>query len=223
MLGVHYYPHTDMYERGAGSHRCAAGAARRASCAGHPRRAPADAHAAPRAPTSGRAKDINELCWELEDKPGVVDCTFFHGFPFTDTPDSRRPHRGDDQRRLARWPNRSRKTVARYVWEQREDVPPRDRYAGTGRAAVRGGDGEPVVINETSDNSGGGAPGDSTHLLRAMLDAKVTNACFGFIFDPEVAAAAHRAGVGATIDVHLGGKHDDVHGEPSRSRATSSA
>jgi microcystin degradation protein MlrC len=75
------------------------------------------------------------------------------------------------------------------------------------------------VINETSDNPGGGAPGDGTHLLRAMLEARLDNACFGFIADPETAEAAHRAGVGAEIDVALGGKSDELHGEPLRVRA----
>ena len=42
----------------------------------------------------------------------------------------------------------------------------------------------------------------------------MTQACFGFIVDAEVAAAAHAAGVGETIQVSLGGKTDDLHGEP---------
>ncbi|MEJ2090360.1 MAG: MlrC C-terminal domain-containing protein, partial [Gammaproteobacteria bacterium] len=72
----------------------------------------------------------------------------------------------------------------------------------------------PVVIHETSDNCGGGAPGDGTHLLRAMLGAGLPNACFGFVVDPETARQAHEAGVGSTIAVRLGGKTDDLHGEP---------
>jgi len=72
----------------------------------------------------------------------------------------------------------------------------------------------PVVINDTSDNPGGGSPGDSTHLLRAMLDMHLENACYAYIFDPETAAQAHAAGVGATIPVLLGGKTDDLHGTP---------
>lgn len=75
-------------------------------------------------------------------------------------------------------------------------------------------EGMPIVINETSDNPGGGTPGDGTYLLRAMLEAKLANACFGFIFDPEVVQLAHQAGVGATIQVSLGGKTDYLHGEP---------
>jgi microcystin degradation protein MlrC len=72
------------------------------------------------------------------------------------------------------------------------------------------------VINETSDNPGGGTPGDGTHLLRALLEARPIDggAVFGFVCDPEAAAAAHEAGVGTTFDVKLGGKHDALHGAP---------
>ncbi|MFN2525627.1 MAG: MlrC C-terminal domain-containing protein, partial [Actinomycetota bacterium] len=53
-----------------------------------------------------------------------------------------------------------------------------------------------------------------THLLRAMIEAELKNSCFASIFDPEVAEQAHAAGTGATIDIELGGKHDDLHGKP---------
>lgn len=73
---------------------------------------------------------------------------------------------------------------------------------------------QPIVINETSDNPGGGAPGDGTYLLAVMLKEQVENACFAPMYDPEVAALAHRSGAGSWIDVHLGGKTDQLHGEP---------
>jgi len=76
-----------------------------------------------------------------------------------------------------------------------------------------------VVINETSDNPGGGTPGDGTHLLRALLEAQLENACFGYICDPETCAAAVASGPGRTIDVVLGGKTDSLHGEPIRCKA----
>jgi microcystin degradation protein MlrC len=76
--------------------------------------------------------------------------------------------------------------------------------------------GKPVVLNEASDNPGGGGPGDGTHLLRAMIEAGLSDACYGSIFDPETAAQAHAAGAGRTIDVALGGKIDPLHGEPIR-------
>src|SRR5690349_19943075 len=74
-------------------------------------------------------------------------------------------------------------------------------------------------MNDTSDNPGGGTPGDATHVLRAFLEAGLTAACFGMITDPETAQQAIAAGVGATIDVRLGGKHDRLHGDPIEATA----
>ena len=48
-------------------------------------------------------------------------------------------------------------------------------------------------------------------MIEAGLDER---ACFGFVFDPATAAAAHEAGTGATITVRLGGRHGSLHGEP---------
>ena len=53
-----------------------------------------------------------------------------------------------------------------------------------------------MVVNDTSDNTGAGAPGDATHLLRAVLECPDRRAgrdrcVFGQIYDPAIAAAAH--------------------------------
>ena len=61
---------------------------------------------------------------------------------------------------------------------------------------------------------GGGAPCDGTIALHAMINAGFEGGAVGVIFDSETAAQAHRAGVGATIPVRLGGKTDDLHGTP---------
>jgi microcystin degradation protein MlrC len=151
------------------------------------------------------------------DHPDVIKVSVFHGFPYCDI-----PHVGchivvtsrsdaDQAQTLAA-------ELARTLWDERESFRPQSLTAqeavAAAQRAAQSADGRPVVINETSDNCGGGAPGDGTHLLRAMLDAKLTNACFGFVVDAEVAAQAHRAGVGSTIDASLGGKYDALHGEP---------
>jgi hypothetical protein len=63
-------------------------------------------------------------------------------------------------------------------------------------------------INETADNTGCGAPGDATHLLRALIAADLEPgvACFGWMYDPAALDACFEAGVGSTIDLFLGGK-----------------
>jgi microcystin degradation protein MlrC len=109
--------------------------------------------------------------------------------------------------------------VAEVVWAMRDALLPRSLSCEEAIALAMAEPLGPVVINETSDNTGGGAPGDGTHLLRAMLDAGLADSAFGFVVDPVTAAQAHAAGVGATIDVELGARTDRLHGEPIRARA----
>jgi microcystin degradation protein MlrC len=63
----------------------------------------------------------------------------------------------------------------------------------------------PIVIADTQDNPGAGGDSDTTGMLRALVRNKASGAT-GVIYDPESAIAAHAAGVGATVTLHLGGK-----------------
>ncbi|AOK32409.1 MULTISPECIES: M81 family metallopeptidase [Burkholderia] len=61
----------------------------------------------------------------------------------------------------------------------------------------------PVVIADTHDNPGAGAGSDTTEILEALLRHRVPRAAFGLLYDPAAAAAAHAAGVGASVDLTL--------------------
>jgi len=63
----------------------------------------------------------------------------------------------------------------------------------------------PVVLSDTQDNPGAGANSDTTGMIRALLKARAPGAVGNF-FDPAAAAAAHAAGVGATVRLALGGR-----------------
>jgi microcystin degradation protein MlrC len=65
---------------------------------------------------------------------------------------------------------------------------------------------KPVVIADTQDNPGGGGPGDTTGLLRAMLAARAKGAVIGALIDPVAADAAHAAGEGSETVIFLGGR-----------------
>ena len=62
------------------------------------------------------------------------------------------------------------------------------------------------MLADTQDNPGGGGTGDSTGLLRALVEGQATGAVLGVLCDPQSAAAAHAAGVGAQLSLDLGGK-----------------
>jgi microcystin degradation protein MlrC len=55
------------------------------------------------------------------------------------------------------------------------------------------------------DNAGGGSPSDTVWLLEELVKKKIDRAVIGVIWDPHAAAAAHDAGVGARIQIALGG------------------
>lgn len=212
LLGVHLYPHVDCYERGLEAidvaSKMVAGEWKPTM---HLTRLPL------LIPTSAThhfpANEINEACWAWEKEENVIDCAFFHGFPYTDIPEL-----GvavltvtNNDSELAR---KVSEDVAKLVWQHRDDFELIMPTPADGIAQALATEGMPIVINETSDNPGGGTPGDGTHLLRAMLDAQLTNACFGYMYDPEVVQQAFAAGVGATLEISLGGKTDHLHGEP---------
>jgi microcystin degradation protein MlrC len=159
------------------------------------------------------AGEMNDLCYALEAEDAVIDVSVFHGFPFTDTADVGLnvvcTTDGDAGRARA-----AARQVAAWVWANREEFRPETQTPETAVRLARDATAWPVVINDTADNPGGGSPGDATHVLRALLEGGLEKATFAFICDPEVVEAARQAGVGSTIHAKLGGKHDDLHGEP---------
>lgn len=212
LFGVHEYPHVDTFEAGQKAMDMAT------------RLVKGDIKPVisiekipllmfPNTTFKSPAKDLKEYCAEKEKQQGVLDCTFFHGFARADTKNT-----GacvititDNDPELA---DEIGKDVARKVWDVREGFVqnyPNPEEAVEQALAIEGA---PIVINETSDNPGSGAPGDGTNLLKAMLEKNAPKTAFGFIRDPEVAEAAHDAGVGATIEVEIGGKTDSRHGDP---------
>ncbi len=64
----------------------------------------------------------------------------------------------------------------------------------------------PVILADSQDNPGGGGPGDTTEILRALVSHGAENAVVGVISDPQAAQSAHTAGTRAKINISLGGK-----------------
>ena len=68
--------------------------------------------------------------------------------------------------------------------------------------------GGPVIFTDAADATSSGASGDSNVILAALLRARYERPVLVPIVDPAAAAEAHRAGVGRTIRVRLGGAID---------------
>lgn len=96
------------------------------------------------------------------------------------------------------------------IWQHRHDVV--NDYLGVGEtasiAAAYNSDGGPLVIADYADNPGAGSYGDATNLLRAMLEAEVSNACIGPMVDGETVQQLLQHETGDRVQVKLGGKVD---------------
>jgi len=87
-------------------------------------------------------------------------------------------------------------------------------FAGTAYAPLEGvreamrlaaGASRPIVLADTQDNPGAGGDGNTTGMVRALVEAGAERAALGLLYDPAAAQAAHAAGPGATVRLDLGG------------------
>ena len=66
----------------------------------------------------------------------------------------------------------------------------------------------PVVFTDAADATSSGATGDSNLILKGLRESGYPKRVLAQIVDPVAAAAAHKAGVGTTLEVTLGGALD---------------
>lgn len=71
-------------------------------------------------------------------------------------------------------------------------------------------EGSPVVLSESSDSPTAGSPGDSAEMLAALLEHAPGAKAAIWLRDEEAVEQARVAGVGARIQVKLGGLHDKL-------------
>lgn len=84
------------------------------------------------------------------------------------------------------------------------------------REAIRRGKeiaGGPILLLDTADTTGGGAAGDSIHVVRELIHADVEEPSLGMVVDPLAAGVCAGAGVGSTLTVRVGHAVDRRWGE----------
>jgi microcystin degradation protein MlrC len=162
---------------------------------------------------------LYDLADAMEREPGVISVSVFAGFPLADIPDAGlgvyvATH---DDPALA---ERHAEALARLAWEHRREfihtaLPVEDAVARALAAA-----GGPIVLADIADNTGGGAAGDGTEILRELLRVGARSAVVACLCDAAAAQACASAGVGARVTLEIGGKVDDRHGAPIRVTGT---
>lgn len=161
------------------------------------------------------ARGMYDLLDELED--GVASLSFAPGFPASDFLECGPVvwGYGHDKAKLERTVDTlfSRILNAETEWSvQFEEPDPAVKKAM--RIAEKAS--RPVIIADTQDNPGVGGDSNTTGILRALLANDAQGAALGLMCDPAAAAAAHKAGVGAKIEIGLGGCPQVPGDEPLR-------
>ncbi|WP_425038241.1 M81 family metallopeptidase [Primorskyibacter sp. S187A] len=149
-----------------------------------------------------------------EGRGGVLSVSLSHGFVWADVADvgARMLVVTDDDAELAA---SKAESLGRAFFELRHDVT--RRYPDMAQALDGIGTdapGKPIVLADMSDNSGAGAPGDSTFVLREILDRGLTDVASGLYFDPMAVAICRDAGEGVSLSLRLGGKTEPASGAP---------
>ncbi|MBN8490850.1 MAG: M81 family metallopeptidase [Burkholderiales bacterium] len=99
------------------------------------------------------------------------------------------------------------RTLAAQVWARRQDfvtsLTPLDRAV---RLAVEAGEAlqrDPLILADVADNPGGGGDGNTTFLLRALIEAGARGVLVAVFTDAALAEEAHRLGCGAVFEAHF--------------------
>jgi microcystin degradation protein MlrC len=157
--------------------------------------------------------ELMRRVYELETRPGMQSVTVATGFPWADVPEVGASviavADGDTQRAQA-----AADELGDWIWEHRQRwfSPPltvRDAIAA-GQQAGR----FPIFLADHADNTGGGAPGDSTEVLQTFFDLGLKDALLLYLVDHEAALAAQAAGPGARLRLAVGGKSAAIQGPP---------
>ena len=215
LVGYDTYPHVDMAERGAEVIdllvRMISGDIQPAMAMVKP----------PMLPTSQRMMtshdpmaSIMALAHEIESRDGVLNVTFSGGFPPADVEESGVSCLVTTDGDLTLALDYAEE-LARLAWSVRDGflggVSSFDEAAMT-IAALPDQPLKPLLVVDIADSIWSGSPGDSVELVRFLLAHAVRGAAVAPVVDPNVVTRASAAGVGARINIKLGGKTDHLHG-----------
>ena len=218
--GYKTYPHVDMAERGVEAcERLLDTITGRVRPTAAWRKPPLLPPLGNQGTTRGPMRRLYDLATELEQDPRVISISIFAGFPFADIPDA-----GlgvyvvtNDDPALA---DILAERLARTAWEHRHEFIHTALPVKVAVAKALAAEGRPIVLADMADNTGGGAAGDGTEILRELLRVGARSAVVACLWDAAAVKECVTAGVGARITLEVGGKVDARHGAPLRVTGT---
>jgi len=218
--GYKTYPHVDMSERGVeATERLLDVIGKRLRPTAAVRKPPILPPLGSQGTARGPMRRLYDVAAEMEKDPKVISISIFAGFPHADIPDA-----GfgiyvvtDDDQALA---DRLADQLAATAWTHRHEFVHTALPVREAVAKALAAEGKPIVLADMADNTGGGAAGDGTEILRELLRVGARSATVACIWDAAAVQACVKAGVGASVTLDVGGKVDDRHGAPVRVTGT---
>ena len=157
--------------------------------------------------------------FEKERSDDVVSISFIHGFPWGDSPDVGAKvlvYTSGDEDEAQRVAN----LVRDEIWAIKDETMFETVTLDEAMGLIDSTADKPIVFGDVSDNPGGGAPGDSTFILDALISRGIRNVAVGCLSDPESVRRCHAAGVGEQVTLSIGGRLSEFSGKPVEVTAT---
>ncbi|MEQ9210416.1 MAG: M81 family metallopeptidase [Pseudomonadales bacterium] len=148
-----------------------------------------------------------------EGSNGILSLSLNHGFPWADVPlaGAKMLAIADGEQRLA---TEAAKKFGFYFYRIRHEAALEFTPMDEAISMASQNSGEPILLADVSDQTGGGAPGDTCHMVRAFLDAGIDRATFGPIWDPAAIEICFQLDLGAKTWLRIGGKFEPQSGPP---------
>ena len=161
----------------------------------------------------GPMVDFTAAMFAAEGHDGILSLSLNHGFPWADVPNAGAKMLAVADGDIAVAQRAAEEFGRRFQAVRAEATLPFVPLAQAITAAGQRGD-KPILLADTSDQTGGGAPGDTTYMLKAMVDAGIRDAVYGPLWDPLAVGICFQAGVGAKLTLRIGGKFEPHSGPP---------
>jgi microcystin degradation protein MlrC len=149
----------------------------------------------------------------MEGRDDVLSVSIAHGFPWGDAADLGTRVLVVTDGNAAKAESLA-KSLAAEIYNMRDQFSPGFPEPDEAISRALAKNAMSVVLADSADNPGGGAGGDSTFVLQRLLERKVENAVLGPFWDPIAVGFCQQAGVGANLDIRLGGKVSRFSGPP---------
>ncbi len=208
LIGYKTYPHVDMYRVGKQVGRIVIDSML-GKC--NPvmvrQQLPLLSHTLKQGTDDQPMKSLIKACKEAEKEETVLAATIFGGFSLADMPDTGSSTvvitEGDQAKASAV----SRK-IAEQAWKSRDDF---IYHLGSLQETItRAKDlrDYPVILLDHEDNCGSGGTQDVMAVIKEVIDQDLEDVAVAAVYDPEAVKIMQQAGIGAELEISLGGKMD---------------